>query len=196
MIAAVRTMGMIALVAAAFVYLFAPGVTHRVLDPNDPIAADGSLIAGHARTIFDTEPALGAFRQPRPDFRRSGGFRAADQDRHEGGRVGPRAVQAPARAARLVALHRRRPPMAPAGGADLLRHARPGEIHFLAARPARQGRDRKRMVDARRPGHRRLCASRLAIRHPAQERRAARQLRGIRQSFCRHRGPRHRLHCR
>lgn len=57
-------MGTIALVAVAFVYLFAPGGAHRVLDPNDPIAADGSLIAGRAHTIFDTEPAYGAFRQP------------------------------------------------------------------------------------------------------------------------------------
>jgi hypothetical protein len=66
--AAARTVGMIALAAVAFVYVFAPGGTHRVLDPNDPIAADGSLVAGRAHTIFDTEPAYGAFRPPaRPD---------------------------------------------------------------------------------------------------------------------------------
>src|ERR1700689_4357621 len=65
--AAARTVGMTALVAVALVLLFARGTTHRVLDPNDPIAADGSLIAGRAHTIFDTEPALGAFREPRPN---------------------------------------------------------------------------------------------------------------------------------
>jgi hypothetical protein len=65
--AAARTVGMIALAAVAFVYVFESGGTHRVLDPNDPIAADGSLIAGRAHTIFDTEPALGAFRQPQPN---------------------------------------------------------------------------------------------------------------------------------
>jgi hypothetical protein len=66
--AAARTVGMTALVAVALVLLFARGsTTHRVLDPSDPIAADGSLIAGRAHTIFDTEPALGAFREPRPN---------------------------------------------------------------------------------------------------------------------------------
>ena len=62
--AAARTVGVIALAAVAFVYVFEPGGTHRVLDPNDPIAADGSLIAGRAQTIFDTNPAYGAFRPP------------------------------------------------------------------------------------------------------------------------------------
>jgi hypothetical protein len=61
-----RTVGITALVAVAWVSLFAPGAKHRVLDPNDPIAADGSLIAGRAHTIFDTEPAYGAFQQSRP----------------------------------------------------------------------------------------------------------------------------------
>jgi hypothetical protein len=62
--AAARTVGIIALAAVAFVYVFEHGGTHRVLDPNDPIAADGSLIAGRAHTIFDTNPAYGAFRPP------------------------------------------------------------------------------------------------------------------------------------
>jgi hypothetical protein len=62
--AAARTVGIIALAAVAFVYVFERGGTHRVLDPNDPIAADGSLIAGRAHTIFDTNPAYGAFRPP------------------------------------------------------------------------------------------------------------------------------------
>jgi hypothetical protein len=62
--AAARTVGIIALAAVAFVDVFEHGGTHRVLDPNDPIAADGSLIAGRAHTIFDTNPAYGAFRLP------------------------------------------------------------------------------------------------------------------------------------
>jgi hypothetical protein len=41
----------------------------RALDPDEPIAADGSLIAGRARTVFDFEPLLGALDDPnvRPD---------------------------------------------------------------------------------------------------------------------------------
>jgi hypothetical protein len=41
---------------------------HVPLDPDEPIAQDHSLSAGRARTIFDFEPALGAFGEPkRPD---------------------------------------------------------------------------------------------------------------------------------
>jgi hypothetical protein len=32
---------------------------NRPLDPDEPIAADGSMIAGRARTIYDTHPLLG-----------------------------------------------------------------------------------------------------------------------------------------
>jgi hypothetical protein len=64
MIAAVsRSVGMTALIAVVLIYVFAPGAKPRVLDPNDPIAADGSLTAGRAHTIFDTE-AYGAFKPP------------------------------------------------------------------------------------------------------------------------------------
>ena len=68
MIAAVsRTVGMAALIAAALICIFTPRIKHRLLDPNDPIAADGSLIAGRAHTIFDTA-AYGALKpQPRAD---------------------------------------------------------------------------------------------------------------------------------
>jgi hypothetical protein len=45
-----------------------PSGTHIPLDPDEPIAADGSLIAGRAQTIFDTEPLLGAFGEKRPDL--------------------------------------------------------------------------------------------------------------------------------
>ena len=70
---------MIALAAVAFVYVFEPGGTHRALDPNEPIAADGSLIAGRARTIYDTNPASAPSAAGALRFRRSGGLRAADQ---------------------------------------------------------------------------------------------------------------------
>lgn len=65
--ATLRTGGAIALLAIAFGYVLATGGRHRVLDPNDPIATDGSLIAGRAHTIFDSEPVLGAFEAPHPN---------------------------------------------------------------------------------------------------------------------------------
>jgi hypothetical protein len=43
-----------------------PGRRHLPLDPDEPIAADGSLTAGRARTIFDFEPLLGAFGEMQP----------------------------------------------------------------------------------------------------------------------------------
>jgi hypothetical protein len=36
------------------------------LDPDQPLAADKSLAAGRARTIFQFDPLLGAFDEPRP----------------------------------------------------------------------------------------------------------------------------------
>src|SRR5258707_13431747 len=36
------------------------------LDPDQPLAADGSLVAGRARTIFQFDPLLGAFDEVRP----------------------------------------------------------------------------------------------------------------------------------
>jgi hypothetical protein len=36
------------------------------LDPDQPLAADGSLVAGRARTIFQFDALLGAFDEPRP----------------------------------------------------------------------------------------------------------------------------------
>jgi len=61
-----RPAAAIALAVAVFAGLFARG-GHRPLDPNEPIAADGSLIAGRAHTLFDSEPALGAYGSPRSD---------------------------------------------------------------------------------------------------------------------------------
>ena len=48
------------------VVMLASRQTHRPLDPDEPIAADGSLAAGRALTIFDFEPVLGAFDPPYP----------------------------------------------------------------------------------------------------------------------------------
>lgn len=60
---AIRTAAAAALGVAAFTAFFAHS-GNRPLDPNEPIAADGSMIAGRAHTIYDTAPALGAFRTP------------------------------------------------------------------------------------------------------------------------------------
>jgi len=67
---ALRLLLPIALAAVAAVAVAAivapPHTARRVLNPDDPIAADGSMIAGRAATIYDTNPAYGAFRQPLP----------------------------------------------------------------------------------------------------------------------------------
>jgi hypothetical protein len=67
MLASARTVGFIALAAVAFVFFCTSDARRRLLDPNEPIAADGSLAAGRAHTFFDSEPAHSAFAQPRPD---------------------------------------------------------------------------------------------------------------------------------
>ena len=64
-----RTVGLILALLVLFAIALRPGGTHLPLDPDEPIAADGSLAAGQARTIFDVEPLLGAFGEPpRPDL--------------------------------------------------------------------------------------------------------------------------------
>jgi len=68
MVAALRALLAVLLAAIAFEVIFAPRAGHRSLDPDEPIAADGSMIAGRAQTIYDTNPLLGAFGEPpRPD---------------------------------------------------------------------------------------------------------------------------------
>jgi hypothetical protein len=63
-----RTALVVVLVAIVFQVAFGPRSARRALDPDEPIAADGSKIAGGARTIYDTNPAFGAFgAPPRPD---------------------------------------------------------------------------------------------------------------------------------
>jgi hypothetical protein len=52
--------------AVAFAVILTPRSARRVLDPREPIAADGSMIAGRAATIYDTNPLFGAFRPPLP----------------------------------------------------------------------------------------------------------------------------------
>jgi hypothetical protein len=67
MIGVLRAMLVAVLAASVFSVAFTPRAPHRALDPDEPIAADGSMIAGRARTIYDTNPLLGAFGQVRPD---------------------------------------------------------------------------------------------------------------------------------
>ncbi len=58
----------VVLAGIVFQVAFTPRAARRALDPDEPIAADGSMIAGGARTIYDTNPAFGAFGSPpRPD---------------------------------------------------------------------------------------------------------------------------------
>jgi hypothetical protein len=65
---ALRAMLVAVLAAIAFEVVFAPRAAHRALDPDEPIAANGSMLAGKARTIYDTNSLLGAFGEPpRPD---------------------------------------------------------------------------------------------------------------------------------
>ncbi len=67
MIAALRMMLVAVLAAIAFEVIFVPRTRHRALDPDEPIAADGSMIAGKAATIYDTNPLLGAVDEKRED---------------------------------------------------------------------------------------------------------------------------------
>lgn len=60
-----RVLLLIALLLAVAMSV-APLRRHLPLDPDEPLAQDGSLAAGRARTIFDFEPALGAFDEPQP----------------------------------------------------------------------------------------------------------------------------------
>jgi hypothetical protein len=54
---ATKTAAASAIVAIALALFLSPNGKHRVLDAHGPIAADGSMIAGGAQTIFDTNPA-------------------------------------------------------------------------------------------------------------------------------------------
>jgi hypothetical protein len=68
MIGILRGLLVIVLGVIVFDVAFLPREAHRALDPDEPIAANGSMIAGKARTIYDTNPLLGAFGElPRPD---------------------------------------------------------------------------------------------------------------------------------
>ncbi len=51
----------------ALAMLVIPSERRAALDPDEPLAADGSLTAGRALTIFQFDPLLGAFDEPRPD---------------------------------------------------------------------------------------------------------------------------------
>jgi hypothetical protein len=63
-----RTLLLVLALLAVLGVTLSPFGRHVPLDPDEPIAKDHSLSAGRARTIFDFEPALGAFGEPkRPD---------------------------------------------------------------------------------------------------------------------------------
>jgi hypothetical protein len=52
--------------SAALIAALIPMGRHHPLDPDEPLALDGSMVAGRARTIFQFERALGAFDEPKP----------------------------------------------------------------------------------------------------------------------------------
>lgn len=60
MLLSARTVTFTALAIAVLVLASAQGINRSILDPNGPIAADGSMTAGRARTFHDAEPASGA----------------------------------------------------------------------------------------------------------------------------------------
>lgn len=62
MLLSVRTVSLAALAAGLLAYAAVPHVNRGILGPNAPIAADGSMMAGRART----RPADGAFPQASP----------------------------------------------------------------------------------------------------------------------------------
>jgi hypothetical protein len=59
-IGAAAILAVLAIGAASFI---APKAARRAADPQAPIAADGSMVAGRSRTFFDMEPA---YRDPPP----------------------------------------------------------------------------------------------------------------------------------
>lgn len=65
MLLSVRTASLATLAGLFIACVFASDPTRRILGPQDPIAADGSLVAGRAHTFFDSKAA--ALTQQRPD---------------------------------------------------------------------------------------------------------------------------------
>ena len=63
MIPVVRVLFVLVAAAIFYEWAFPHRTPYRVLDPDQPIAADGSMTAGRARTIYDTDPAYRAARQ-------------------------------------------------------------------------------------------------------------------------------------
>lgn len=61
-----RLLGLALALLVGLAAALVPRMHHVALDPDEPIAADHSLVAGRARTIFDFEPLLGAFDEPKP----------------------------------------------------------------------------------------------------------------------------------
>jgi hypothetical protein len=89
MLALLRALLVGTLAAIVCVVALVPRSAHRGLDPGEPIAADGSMIAGQAQTIYDTNPLLGAFGEaPRPNPDDPGQFQwLIENDRWSSGHV-------------------------------------------------------------------------------------------------------------
>jgi hypothetical protein len=81
MIGVLRTLLAVTLAAIAFEIVFVPRDKYRALDPDEPIAADGSMAAGRTRTIYDTNPIYRAASQaPPPDSDDPADFEARLKD--------------------------------------------------------------------------------------------------------------------
>jgi hypothetical protein len=61
----VRAVRILLAVVLAMMIVLVPVGRQLPLDPDQPLAIDGSAAAGRARTIFQFDPLLGAFDEPR-----------------------------------------------------------------------------------------------------------------------------------
>ncbi len=133
---------------------------HQPLDPDEPIAADGSLTPA-ARSPSSISSRCSARSIPHIRRRIPTNQRISTSEsrsRRPGPTAAGRNFKA-ARPARRLDMRGRQSPSPDCGRAHVLRRSRPAEIQLLAARPARQGRHRARMVDSARPAHRRFRAA-------------------------------------
>jgi hypothetical protein len=60
-----RAVRILLAVVLAMMIVLVPVGRQLPLDPDQPLAIDGSAAAGRARTIFQFDPLLGAFDEPR-----------------------------------------------------------------------------------------------------------------------------------
>ncbi len=185
MIGVLRGLLIIALAAIAFEIVFLPRDKHRALDPDEPIAADGSMIAGRARTIYDTNPILrAAGQEARLDPDDPASFEAAikhDRPWAEGERAYVKALFGPLDWSRCKGPRRQM-----LINAVLLCHmaraaARKTAFRYAARVP------RPRSTAGARSRDRCLRPARFAIGLPAQKRSPSQCLSGIRKNLRRYR---------